>query len=232
MNIFTDIQRIIRAEWVGTPGGIESAFLAALVAFLLGQVIGWVYMRTHFGVSYSRTFTVSLVVLPVVVALVMLVMLDNIVVAFGLFAVFAIVRFRNVVKDTRDTSFVLWAIVSGLAAGTMRFSLAIFGSVFLAVVHSYLYLVSYGVRNRFDALLSLRWTGDAQQLRRLDALIWRHAAQSEVASQRSDPEQGVSLTYRLMLRDPARTNELLTELAAAAQVEEVSLYRREEETEV
>lgn len=232
MNGFGEIQRIITAEWTRTPGGIESACLAAILAFVLGQVIGWSYMRTHSGVSYSRMFTVSLVVLPIIVALVMLVMIDNIVIAFGLFAVFAIVRFRNIVKDTRDTSFVLWAIVVGLATGTMRFSLAVLGSAFLASVYWYLHIVSYGVRNRFDALLSLRWTGDAHSLNGLDALIRRHASRLELATQRTDPGRGVDFTYRLQLRDPARSNEMLVELRETGRVEDASLYHREEETEI
>ena len=32
---------------------------------------------------------------------------------------------RNVLKDTRDTSFILWVIMEGLAIGTTRFSTAV-----------------------------------------------------------------------------------------------------------
>ena len=33
---------------------------------------------------------------------------------------FGVVRFRNVLKDTRDTIFILWAIMEGVAIGTTR----------------------------------------------------------------------------------------------------------------
>jgi ABC-type microcin C transport system permease subunit YejE len=58
-------------------------------------------MLTHAGISYSRSFVNSLVVMPVLVSLVMQVLNNNLVTAFGLMAIFAIVRFQNILRDTR-----------------------------------------------------------------------------------------------------------------------------------
>ena len=110
---------------VATP---ETTLFLVLLAFVIGQFIGWIYMLTHTGLSYSRSFVSSLVVLPVIVALMMVIMAGSIVIAFGLLAVFAVVRFRNVLKDTRDTSFILWAILEGLGVGTLRFSTTLIGA--------------------------------------------------------------------------------------------------------
>jgi hypothetical protein len=90
-----------------TALGWETVFLVATMAFCIGHVIGWIYMWSHTGLSYSRLFVAALVVIPVLVAMVMMLMSGNIVIAFGLLAVFAVVRFRNVLKDTRDTVFIL-----------------------------------------------------------------------------------------------------------------------------
>ncbi|TVQ82168.1 MAG: DUF4956 domain-containing protein [Phycisphaeraceae bacterium] len=232
MNALDPLTRQFTAEWAGTPGGIESVWLVLLMAFCLGQLISWVYMWTHAGLSYSRTFTVSLVVLPTIVSLVMLVMLDNIVVAFGLFAVFAVVRFRNIVKDTRDTSFVLWAIVTGIATGTTRFSLAVIGCIALALIYIYLARVAFGTRGKFDALLSLRWLGPPGTPSPLDDMLSRHAVRAVLASRRGDESEGFNLTYHLLMRDPERTGELLDELQRSEAVSDASIYRREDESEV
>ncbi len=48
-------------------------------------------------------------------------------IAFGLLAVFGMIRFRNVLKDTRDTTFILWTVMEGMTVGTMRFSTALVG---------------------------------------------------------------------------------------------------------
>ena len=131
-------------------GGLETALLVLLLSFALGHVIAWVYVWTHTGLSYSQSFTASLVILPVIVSLIMLLMQNNIVTALGLLAVFAVVRFRNVLKDTRDTTFILWAIVQGMAVGTMLFSTAVTGAVCIALVYLYLRLCSFGTRHRFE----------------------------------------------------------------------------------
>jgi len=93
-------------------GGVftpENVLLSLLLAFVLGQVIAWVYYFTHTGLSYSRTYVQSLVLVTIVVAMVMAVIGDNIIRAFGLMGALAIIRFRNVVKDTRDIVFIFCA---------------------------------------------------------------------------------------------------------------------------
>lgn len=63
----------------------------------------------------------TLVLLSVLIALVMLVIGDSAARAFGLAGALAIVRFRTVVEDTRDTAFVMFAVVAGMACGTGYF---------------------------------------------------------------------------------------------------------------
>ena len=126
-----------------------------LLAFVLGQIIGWVYMGTHTAPSYSSSFVASLVVLPVIVSLMMILMAGQFDDRVRLLAVFAVVRFRNVLKDTRDTTYVLWAIVEGMAVGTFRYSTSLVGAACVVLVLFYLWLTEFGVRHRFDAALSL-----------------------------------------------------------------------------
>src|SRR5215208_6841611 len=136
------LQNVFSGEFGGPIAGVETLILAMLVSFCVGHVVAWVYMWTHEGLSYSRMFTTSLVAMPVIVSLVMILMAGNIFVALGLLAVFTVVRFRNVLKDTRDTTFVLWAIVEGMASGTMRFGIAVLGAIAVAFVFLYMRFTS------------------------------------------------------------------------------------------
>jgi hypothetical protein len=209
---------------LGSPmGRPETALLVLALAFCIGHVIGWVYIWTHMGLSYSQMFTASLLVMPVIVALVMILMAGNIIVAFGLFAVFAVVRFRNVLKDTRDTSFILWAIVEGMAVGTQRFSTAIMGCLAIALVFLYM---------RFDVILSVQWTDGLDSIARLKSVLHRHSVRTQLASQRDLDDNNLDLSYRLQLRDPSRSRELLSELRDTPGIARVSLYHREDESEV
>jgi hypothetical protein len=223
------IDMLVHGDLSSGPGGFETVALVALLAFVVGHVIGWVYMWTHTSLSYSRMFVASLVVIPVLVALVMTLMQGNIVIAFGLLAVFAVVRFRNVLKDTRDTTFILWAIVMGLAVGTMRFSTALIGCVCVAAIFLYLRMTSFGSRHRYDVILTLHWTGPGRAAAELMGILRRHSVRAHLASERAAPDEGMDLSYRLLLRDPGRSRELLEELEAAEGVAYASLCQREED---
>ena len=147
-------------------------------------------------------------------------------------AVFAVVRFRNVLKDTRDTVFILWTIVQGMAVGTMRFSTAVMGCLIVAFVFLYLRFTSFGSRHRYDVVLSLHWTGGPDTLASLRPILRRHAVRSKLASQRSSGDEGMDLSYRILLRDPGRSRELITELQKTAGVAHASLYHKEDESEI
>src|ERR1051326_9045016 len=105
---------LFRGDYALVPVNLPTLLLGLLLAMLCGQTLAWVYMITHSGLAYTRSFVNSLVVMPILVALVMQVLNNNLVTAFGLMAVFAIVRFRNILRDTLDTTYILSVIVLGM----------------------------------------------------------------------------------------------------------------------
>ncbi len=219
----------------------ETALLALLLAFVVGHVVAWVYMGTHSGLSYSQSFAGSLLVMPVLVGLVMILMASNPLIALGLIAVFAMVRFRNVLKDTRDTMFVLWAIAEGVACGTLRFGIAVVAALALAGVFAYLRFTSFGGRHRYDVILSLEWSAPNPQVAHGESTNWaatlrpifqRHALRAILASQHDLDAEKLEFSYRLLLRDPSKSRELLRELQAAQGITRVSLFHRSDEAEI
>lgn len=214
-------------------GGPLAILFIMLLAFVIGHFIGFIYMWTHQSISYSRTFVASLAVMPVIIAIMMVVMAGNALIAFGLVAVFGVIRFRNVLKDTRDTTFVLWAIMEGLTVGTMRYSTAMLGTAGVAVVLLYLRLTSFGTRHRYDAVLTLRMSGDLDSARSdLRRALDRHTRQATLAAERRVVEEGVDVTYHLLLRDPARFEELQSELSPIRGVGNVSVFMHDDEAEI
>ncbi|MEO6243845.1 MAG: DUF4956 domain-containing protein [Opitutaceae bacterium] len=154
----------LMGDHASSPTSFQALIIAIALAYLFGQMIAWVYVYTHSGVSYSRSFVVSLIVLPVLVALVLMVMANNLITAFGLIAVFAVVRFRNVLRDTLDTCYVLAVIILGTACGTQKFSSAIVGGLAVSGLFIFLWMTASGTRSRFDLILNLRWTRPASEL--------------------------------------------------------------------
>lgn len=217
------------------PAGYDprSLLLALLMAFVMGQIIGWVYQRTHRGLSYSQSFTASMVVLPVLVAMMMLLMAGSMTIAFGLLAVFAVVRFRNVLKDTRDTIFVLWSIVEGMAVGTGNTTLALVGCVFISMVMFYLSVTQYGARTSFDTIVNLMVIAESGEIdESIDNVLARHSLTSQLASIQELTPGNLDATYRLRMRDPAKRMQLETELRTLEQIDRISIFVHDDESEV
>lgn len=215
------------------PTDITTLILALLLAFLSGQILAWVYMYTHSGLSYSRTFVASLIVIPMTVAMVMMVLDNNLVTAFSLMAVFAIVRFRNIVRDTLDTVYILSLIVIGMAAGTQKFSTALVGTLLAALVLMYIWFTSFGSRQRYDLILNLHWRDSESDLSSLQGVLERHSMKAHLASRRfAQDGEGSDLSYRLLLRDPDRVDDLVGELKRNRGVSRLSSMRADQESEV
>lgn len=226
--------RLFSGDVGSAPTDFPALILGLLLALAGGHVLAWVYMVTHSGLSYSRSFVKSLAVMPVIVALVMHVLANNIITAFGMMAVFAIVRFRNMLRDTLDTTYILLVLALGMATGTQKFATAIGGLAVMVVALLYLWVTSFGTRHRYDIILKLRWARPLAELQEVDHLLDRHARRSRRASQRAgqDKETGADLSYWLLLRDPARVNDLITEVRALNGVSHVSSILAEDESEV
>ncbi len=210
----------------------EAIVLSLLLSFVLGQLIAWIYAWSHSGLSYSRSFTQSLVLMTLVVSLVMFVIGNSIVTAFGLLGALALIRFRNVLKDTRDTVFVFIALVVGMSVGSQRYMTAIVGTAALGLAVLYLDLTSFGTLGRFDGYLTCRLATDLDrgQLSRLLDRFCR--AVKQVSTRQSGDEQGAELVYQIGLRDRERGGELLEELRRLEGMRHASLVMRSELSEV
>ena len=223
----------LRGDYGLVPTNYPALVLALLLAFLAGHAVAWIYMLTHTGLSYSRSYVSTLIVLPVVVALVMMVLSNNVVLALGLMAIFAMVRFRTILRDSLDTAYVLAVVVIGLACGTQKFATAVIGCVFTIAIMLYFWFTSFGIRHRYDIIVNLHWSRSLGELPDLGHLLRRHSRKARCASQRSNEGYaGTDLSYRLLLRDPTRVEDLLTELRSLKGVSRVTSLQAEEESEI
>ncbi len=223
----------LRGDYASAPLNVPILVLGLLLSFVLGQIVAWVYILTHSGLSYSRSFVNSLIVMPILVALVMQVLNNNLVTAFGLMAVFAIVRFRNILRDTLDTTYVLSSIVVGMACGTQKFTTAIIGCLLVTAVMSFLSLTAFGSRHRYDLIVNLHWARPSAELAILLRLLTRHSLKTTCSSQRSNEGyEGTDLSYRLLLRDTDRVDDFLKELRDLDGVSRVTSLKAEDESEL
>jgi len=223
----------------GTPlsGGVftpENVLLSLLLAFVLGQVIAWVYYFTHSGLSYSRSFVQSLVLVTVVVGMVMAVIGDNIIRAFGLMGALAIIRFRNVVKDTRDIVFIFCALVVGMAAGSQRYAIAVVGTIILSLIALYLYLTGFGTHQPHNGFLRFSFPGHIGPKHPVPGILKRFCGSFTLISAQDSGfgSSEVEYAYQLMVRNAKKNEQMLAELEKIKGVGNVSLTMQEQLLEV
>lgn len=209
---------------------LEATVLSLLLAFVLGQAVAWLYSRTHGSLSYSRGFTQSLVLMAIVVTLVMVVIGDSIITAFGLLGALAIIRFRNVLKDTRDTVFVFFVLVMGMAVGSGRHVTAMLATATFVAVVTYLCVTDFGSLGRFDGHLSLRLQEASHEA--AGQLLRRHCASARALSVRHGSSgEPAELLYQVRLRDRNRGRDLVAELERLPGACDLSLVLRDEMAE-
>ena len=113
---------------------IETVFLILVIAFIVAMIIYLTYKNTYTGVMYNPRFNISLVMITMVTTIVMVVIGSNISVSLGMVGALSIIRFRTAVKDPRDTAFIFWGVVSGLACGTQNYTIVLAGSIVICLV--------------------------------------------------------------------------------------------------
>ncbi|MFJ7933919.1 DUF4956 domain-containing protein [Sporosarcina sp. NPDC096371] len=119
---------------------ITAMALAAVLSFIITKV----YQITFTGERYSQAFVHTIIMMSVVVSVVMNVVSGNAGVAFGLFAVFSLIRFRSAVTNAKDIAYIFFGLCVGMTAGLFQFPLAIALTLFASLIFYILYKVDYG----------------------------------------------------------------------------------------
>lgn len=113
---------------------LEEIVMHILLSAIISIMIYISYWYTHTGTNYSKKFNVSLVTLTILTGTVMTVIGNNIALSLGMVGALSIVRFRTAIKDSRDTTYIFWAIIVGICCGVGDYTVASIGSLVVFVV--------------------------------------------------------------------------------------------------
>lgn len=126
--------------------------LAMLVSTILSLIITKVYQLTFTGDRYSQSFVHTIIMMSVIVSGVMNVISGNAGVAFGLFAIFSLIRFRSAVTDAKDIAYIFFGLCVGMTSGLFRFDLAIVLTLVASIVFYMLHQTKYGENRHMQML--------------------------------------------------------------------------------
>lgn len=133
---------------------VTNAIVTILLSIVLGGIISFTYMKTNPN-SYSQSFTLTMVLLPTIIAIIILLIGSNVARAFSLAGAFSIIRFRSAPGDPKDITFVLFTMASGLACGVGAFGYAVLFTIILCVLMVILSRTKFGVRTTSQKTLKV-----------------------------------------------------------------------------
>lgn len=169
MSVVDTIKKSVLDNFTGSISGVD-IILSLVVAFLIGMFIIYVYRKTYTGVVYSKAFSLCILMLSMVTAMIIRTISSNISLSLGMVGALSIVRFRTAVKEPVDTGFMFWGISAGIMAGAGLYVPALIASLLIGVLYFVSYLMGFRVSNRY--LLVIKYEAEAHEevLRRIKAI--------------------------------------------------------------
>ena len=189
----------------------------------LGFVLAIVYRYTHKGLSYSQSFTQTIFFVSIIVAVVMMVIGSSLAKAFAMVGALSIIRFRTVVKDTRDIAFVFLALAIGMAAGTSNYFLALVGVTFVSVIAIVTYKLNFGALYKSEFILRFTFDQNFDSAAYLEVIQEFSKRSSMLHIEPSGDRQTLRLTYDIALKEDTTAEKMITALGKAEGMSEVVL---------
>ncbi|MGL6073781.1 MAG: DUF4956 domain-containing protein [Fimbriiglobus sp.] len=203
----------------------ETMIIRMALALFAGVVVALIY-RATVGRDRKelRSLPTTLALLALLIAIVTLVIGNNVARAFGLAGVLSIVRFRTVVDDTADTAFVIFAVVLGMAMGAGYAMLAL---ISIPVVCLALYVMSFFDTSRLvtpNHNLIVRFALGLDPNQVLSGVLNQYCHHHHLSTLETI-SKGTNLEarYSLRLKDSSTLVALLSDLAKLEGVQGVEL---------
>lgn len=216
-------ETLLAAQQNGFALSVTDLLISLSLAALVGGIVVLVYRVTHRGLNYERSFLVSLLLIAPIVAVVMMLIGTNLALSLGMVGALSIIRFRTVIKDTRDMVYLFWAISIGLGCGTYNWIPVLVSAGFIAAVMILLHLLHYGRAVHSDYVLVV--AGDrSAPLEAIRPIVSEFAARSEMRSMdANDSGWELVLELRIPTTEEPDGARLLEQIRSLDRVRSVSL---------
>ena len=145
-------------EQLTAQSATENASLATLVyvmlmSFVLSTTLAFVYQKTFRGLSYSRNFVQSVILISLIAAMVIQSVGDSLARGIGIMAAMAIIRLCTNFKDPRDTLFLFVGLATGISRGAYAIGVALVGTQGFSTAALLLHYSPLGPNAYFDGVL-------------------------------------------------------------------------------
>jgi len=128
-------------------------FSAVAVSLILGLYVALIYRRVTPDATFSVSILRTLAYLSMIVALVMMIISNQIARAFTLVGALAVIRFRTPVKDAKDAAFIFLALAAGMGAGVGLYPETALGIFLIGIFMLLIHYSKFGLRGTKETLV-------------------------------------------------------------------------------
>jgi len=197
---------------------IFNLLLASAVCF----TIAFVHKKTHSGLSYSPSFFATIVLVGVIASVILVIIQNNIFGAIGLLGAFALIRFRTIIKETRDIAFIFFSIVEGMAVGLNHYTVVIISTVMISLLAYALSKFAIGSisNNKFILLLSTTSPLDQEPLKEK---FKKDGVSVDLLNSKKLRQDSFEYVFSLSAKDISLANGALVKISAQENIESYDL---------
>lgn len=117
---------------------VQSMFFCTIASLILGFMVAWIHT---FRSTYSKSFIITLALLPAIVQMVIMLVNGNLGTGVAVMGAFSLVRFRSVPGSAKEIGSLFLAMAVGLATGTGYLAVAVMFVILIGIVNI-LYTIS------------------------------------------------------------------------------------------
>ncbi len=209
-----------------------SGFIICIgVSILIGIFLAFMYA---FRTKYTKSFVITLAMLPAVVCTVIMMVNGNIGAGVAVAGTFSLVRFRSVPGSARDIGSIFMAMASGLIAGMGYLGFAILFTLIMGIALMVFTNVPFEMGKKRDAIdktLKITIPEDLDYYSVFDDTFEQYTTEhSLVSSKTTNMGSMFKLIYNISLKDPSKEKEFVDALRCQNGNLEIAISRQEVNT--
>lgn len=192
---------------------ISNTIICVLVSAVLGVIISISYKILTKSKSSSSSFVLSLTVLPMIVAVVIMLVGNNVARAFSMAGAFTLVRFRSTPGDSKDITYVFLTMAVGLATGLGFLSLAGVIAVLVSVLIVVFHIIGFTGENTKSRQIKITVPEDMNFDGAFDDLFLKYSKNYSLTRVRTTNMGTLfELTYEIQMKDEISQKEFIDEI--------------------
>lgn len=179
----------------------------------LGLFISLIYIATHKREGFSRSYTITLIMMPAIISIIILLIGSNVARAFSLAGAFSLIRFRSAAADPKDISYVFFTLAVGLACGMGYVGYAALFAVVLCLVMLVIEYLNYARPRSASMQLKITVPENMNYQSLFDDILNRYTDSWQLNRVKTtDFGTLFNLAYRIQLKTNCSQKEFLDEL--------------------